>query len=198
VRLALLISLVVFGGMVSAVRADDSFAKVIFEDSTEGYIVSRDYAEDHKAELTDTIPGPVKIDGFWTPTEQDVDVAERVLRDLLDDAMKDPATLFPDLATSKNPDDLKDFKQERNELVLVAQNYNRYVRQYVGVIIEKQKLVFCNYSYGTKVDPSADYIFIDQVFAPDGAIRFLQCRFEPKGKVCSNVSLIGSWQPPPK
>lgn len=198
-RLALLISLVVFGGVVPSVRADDAFTKVIFDStSTEGYIVPQDYAEEHKTELTDTIPGLMKIDGFWTPTAQDVEVADRVLRDLINDAARDPAKLFPDLATSKDPDDRKAFKEESNELVLVSKNYGRYLRQYVGVIIEKQKLVFCNYSCGTKIDPSADYIFIDKVFAPDGAIRFLQCRFEPREKACSSVSLIGSWQPLPK
>jgi hypothetical protein len=69
------------------------------------------------------------------------------------------------------------------------------LRQYAGIVIDGKKLVFCNYSDGAKADPSTDYIFIQKVFAPDGTVRFLQCRFDPELKTCSNVSIIGSWQP---
>jgi hypothetical protein len=197
VRLALLILLAAGGWLSPAARADGAFIRVDF-DSAEGFIVPRDYAEDHKADLTSTIPGAMKVDAFWTPSEADVYVAERVLHSLIEDSVKDPSKLFPDLAVSKDSDDRELLKQQRAELVLVLTNYDRYLRQYVGIIIDGQKLVFCNYSSGIKADPSADYIFIDKVFDPDGAFRFLQCRVDPKEKTCCNVSMIGSWQPKEK
>jgi hypothetical protein len=49
-----------------------------------------------------------------------------------------------------------------------------------------------------KVDPSTDYIFIQKVFVPDGTMHFLQCRFDSEAKSCSNVSMIGPWQPKEK
>ena len=73
-------------------------------------------------------------------------------------------------------------------------NYDSYQRQYVGLIVGGKKIVFCNYSEGTKIDPASDYIFIQKVFIPDGTIHFLQARVDPLLKTCSNVSFIGSWQ----
>ena len=204
-RLAILISFVAFGSAFSTAWADGPLIRVgLSLDSHIGYIVPESYAENHKADLVANIPGPVNIDGFWTPPLQDVAVADRALRDMIHDAIKDPTLLFPDLAPNPDPtapvnrDAANQLEQERNELDLISRNYDAYVRQYVGIIIDGTKLVFCNYSEGTKVDPSADYIFADKVFVPDGTVRFLQCRFEPWSKTCSNVSIIGSWQSPEK
>jgi hypothetical protein len=188
-----------FGLTLAAAWADGPFSRGA-AGSHIGYIVPERYAEDYKADLIASIPSLVKIDGFWTPPEQDVAVADRVLRDLLHAAVKDPTLLFPDLAPNPdpavpvNPEAARMLEQERDELDLVSRHYDTYVRQYVGIIVDGQKLVFCNYSDGTKVDPSTDYIFIHKVFVPDGGIHFLQCRFDPIGKTCSNVSMIGSWQ----
>ena len=193
-RLAILISFAVFGLIFSPARADGPLAKGAVGSHT-GYIVSEKYAGEHKADLTASIPGPVKLDGFWTPPEQDVAVADRVFRDLIHSAVKDPKLLFPDLAENSDPAAPDSIEYERNELVLVSRNYDSYLRQYVGIILDGKKLIFCNYSEGPKVDPSADYIFIEKVFVPGGSVHFLQCRFDPQLKICSKVSIIGSWQP---
>ena len=193
-RLTVLISLATLCLASFTVRTDDTLTQVTIN-SCKGYIVPENYAKAHCSELTTTIPGIVKIDGFWTPSEQDVEVADRVLRDSINDAVKDPKVLFPDLAKSTDSDASNLLEQERKELALISKNYDRYSRQYVGIMIDGQNLVFCNYSDGTKIDPSTDYIFVDKVFVPGGTIHFLQCRFEPKEKKCSNVSIIGSWQP---
>jgi hypothetical protein len=199
VRLAILISFAAFGLSFFVARADEPLIKVTL-DAGPAYIVTESYATAHKSELVATIPGPVKIDGFWTPTEVDVIVAERVFRELIHSAVKDPTLLFPDLAPSTDPAVPADLavaaqlENERYELTLVSSNYDRYSRQYVGIIIDGQQLVFCNYADVPKVDPSTGYIFIDQVFVADGSVHFLQCRFDPMEKTCSNVSMIGSWQ----
>lgn len=201
-RFAILISFAVCGVAISMARADGPLIRV-FLGSQSGYIVPESYAREHRADLVASIAGPVKIEGFWTPPEQDVAVADRAFRDLIHAGVKDPALLFPDLAPRTNPnarvsaDEAEALEQERKELALVSENYNNYSRQYVGIIIEGQKIVFCNYSEGTKVDPAVDYIFIHKVFAP-GAVHFLQCRFEPLSKICSKMSFIGSWKTPEK
>ena len=198
-RRAVLVPLAVLASILCARAADGPFIRATVG-SRVGYIVPEAYALDHKADLVDSIPGPVKITGFWTPTEQDVAVADRVFRDLIHSAAKDPTLLFPDLAPSSDPDAPPDpgkaalLEQERNELILVLENYDRYLREYVGIIIDDQKLVFCNYSDGAKVDPATDYIFIQKVFESDGTVHFLQCRFDPEAKTCSTVSMIGPWQ----
>jgi hypothetical protein len=199
VRLAILISFAAFGLTFSAVWADESLVRVALG-SHSGYIVSERYAREHKADLIASIPGPVKIDGFWTPPEQDVAVAERAFRELIHSAAKDPTILFPDLApgtdttVAANVAAAADLENERYELSLVSSNYSGYSRQYLGIIVDGQKIVFCNYAVVPQVDPSANYIFIQKVFVDDGTVHFLQCRFDPVEKTCSNVSMIGSWQ----
>jgi hypothetical protein len=199
VRLAILIPFAAFGLTFCTAWADGPLVRVALAmGSHSGYIVSERYAWEHKADLIASIPGPVKIDGFWTPPEQDVAVADRAFRDLLHSAVKDPTLLFPDLPPNADPAASDSLEHERNELTLVSRNYDSYLRQYVGIIIDGKKLVFCNYSDGANVDPSTDYIFIHKVFAPGGTVHFLQCRFDPESKTCSNVSIIGSWQPQEK
>lgn len=196
-RLAITISFAVLGLAFSAVRAEELLVRVT-AGSHSGYIVSEKYAEEHKTDLVASMPGPVKIEGFWTPLEQDVAVADRVFRDLIRSAAKDPSLLFPDLKQNSAPDASDSLDGERKELDLVSRNYDDYLRQYVGIIVGAHKLIFCNYVNGLKFDPAADYIFIQKVFVPDGTVHFLQCRFDPESKTCSNVAMIGSWQPPAK
>jgi hypothetical protein len=197
----ILISLAAFGLAFSAAWADGPLVRVsLAPGSHSGYIVPESYANEYKAEVMTSIPGLTKFEGFWTPTEVDVIVADRAFREMIHAAVKDPTLLFPDLAPNPDPAvpanlaAASELENERNELALVSRNYGGYLRQYVGIIVDGQKLVFCNYSEGTKVDPSTDYIFIERVFVRDGGIRFLQCRFDPIEKTCSNVSMIGSWQ----
>jgi hypothetical protein len=200
---AILILLAAFGLMFSNAFADPPLIRVDLE-SQAAYIVPEGYATARKADFQSSIPGPVKIDGFWTPPAQDVAVADRVFGELIRAAVKNPALLFPDLAPNPdrtvpvNPEVAKQLEEERNELALISKNFDAYARQYAGIIVGGQKLVFCNYSTGTRADPSAGYLFIDKVFVPDGTVRFLQCQFKPIEKTCSNVSMFGSWQPPEK
>ncbi len=188
-------------------QSDDAFLKVEL-DSHVGYIIPQSYAEDHKADLAETIPGPVKIDGFWTPGESSAIVADRVLRLLIHAAIKDPTILFPDLAppadssgaasNSTTADNAEQLERQRKELVLISDHYADYTRQYVGIIIDGQKFVFCNYSLGTKANPASEYIFTEKFFVDDGKVHFLQSRFDREEKTCSNISMIGSWQPKEK
>jgi hypothetical protein len=203
VRFAILLSLAACGWAGSMARADDALIHAALETHS-GYIMTESLAFASKADLVASIPGEPTIDGFWTPPEQDVAVADRAFRDLIHAAAKDPTLIFPDLAPNPDPtepvdaDKARDLERERAELALISGNYDSYVRQYVGIIIAGQKLVFCNYSDGTKVNPASDYIFIQKTFAVDGSSRFLQCRFEPLLKTITNVSIIGTWQPSAK
>jgi hypothetical protein len=198
VRCAILISLAICGWCLSAARAEAQFLHLTLLGAHGGYIVDEDYAATHKSDLVLSIPGPVKIDDFWTPPEQDVRVADRVFREMIHAAVKDPTVIFPgmkpsDAVNSNGLPDPDTYEYEQDELADIYDNYAYYTRQYVGVVIDGQKLVFCNYSIGTKTDPSLNYIFIHKTFVP-GVSHFLQCRFEPMRKICSNVSFIGSWQ----
>jgi len=199
VRFVILIALAAWGLAGSAARADDALIKVTLE-SGPAYIVPESYAAGHKAELTKSIPGAPNIDGFWTPSEADVIVANRVFRELILDAAKDPTLLFPDLAQNPNAtaaaniEAAAQLQNERYELSLISSHYERYSRQYAGLVIDRKKLIFCNYLVAPKADPSAGYVFIEKVFEGDGTVHFLQSRVDIDEKTCANVSFIGSWQ----
>ena len=160
-----------------------------------GYLVSEEYANQHKAELVASIPGEVKVERFWTPSDADVAVAERLFRELLHRGEKFPELLFPDLSPDADSSTTDSVEHEQRELLLVDRNYDAYARQYVGVIIEGQKLVFCNYSDAPGIDPSKDYIYMEKSFAVDGSVHFLQCRVNAHDKTCTNVAMVGSWLP---
>ncbi|MCE0484441.1 MAG: hypothetical protein LV479_09410 [Methylacidiphilales bacterium] len=194
-RVAILISLVAC--LVVPVWADDSFVPVTLGGNT-GYVVPESYAAAHKADFIASQPGYGKIDGFWTPTEPNATVADRTLHELLVRAAREPALLFPDLANSNNPpppDSPDSFEHQRRELELITRNENAYARQFVGLILDGRRIVFCNYAVVPRSDPAANYLFIQKSFVDDGIVHFLQARFDPEAKTCSGVALIGSWQP---
>jgi len=202
VRVAILISLAAFAAAFSDVRADDALTPITLG-TLNGYIVPETYAVAYKADLVASLPGYVKVEGFWTPPEQDCLVADRALRELIHAAAKDATVLFPDLAPNPDPtvpvdeNNAKELEHERSELSLISDNYATYSRQYLGVIIDGVKYVICNYSDGTKADPAAGYILIQKTYVSE-TTHFLQCRFEPWQKNITNVSIIGSWQAPAK
>ena len=176
------------------VHADEPFPALAAE-ARGIYLVPAGYAEAHRAEILASIPGPaLKIEGFWTPGEQDAQVAERVLHEALQAGQKDPTLLFPELSPTAEASSTESVGYQQRELALVNQNYDRYARQYVGLLIDGRKIVFCNYAHGTKGNPNRDYLFLETYFATDGATQFLQGRVDVGGQICSNVSLIGSWR----
>ena len=201
VRFAVLLGLL----LAVVARADDEDAKHFHRvalDELVGYIVPEEYAAAHKAEFEANIPGAVRIEGFWTPGETSAIVADRVLRVLIHRAAKEPLLLFPDLAPDTSRDAGKadesdkeaQLKKQQRELAFISDKYVNYVRQYVGVIIDKQRLVFCNYSVGTKGDPAREFLFTEKFFNEHGGTHFLQCRYDPEEKTCTNISMIGPWR----
>jgi hypothetical protein len=198
VRVAMLISFAACGLFLCAVYADDAFAQVM-TGTRSGYIVPEEYAKAYQTELIASLTGPPKVEGFWTPSEANVVMAERVFREMLESAAKDPSILFPELAGDSNGkkvkgDTLDEMHNETVELGAILKNYDSYQRQYVGLIIGGNKIVYCNYSEGTPVDASKDYVFIQKVFQDGGRNHFLQAQVDSVTKVCTNVSFIGTWQ----
>jgi len=158
-----------------------------------GYLVSTDYAEAHRSDILATLPDEPDVDSFWRVTEQIAIVADRVLREKLEDAAKDPTVLFPDL-TPDSAGTLPDsIPYQKTEMSLILEHYGAYHRQFVGLMIDGHKVVLMNYFLGTGMDPSAGYVFIHRTFVPAQS-HFLQCRFDWDEKLVSNVSTYGPWQ----
>ncbi len=192
-RLAILISLAALG-LGGTVLADDDDGLVKCDVGPHGgYLVPVSYADAHRADILATLPDEPQVDGFWKVSEQIAIVADRNLRETLEDAVKDPTLLFPDLTAGKDatlPDSLE---YQRNELKAIVEHFGAYYRQYVGLMIDGHQIVLLNYSVGPGLDPAKGFICIHRVFRP-GEMRFLQCRFNWDYSKLTNVSMYGSWQ----
>ncbi len=192
-RLAFAISFGLASLVVSLARADAPFEEVDLDNGT-CYIIPLEYAKVHKAEIVKSIPGEITIDGFWEITDTNVRVSERIFRELLHNAEKDPKVIFPDLSADTEASSPESISHQQQEIALVNRNYHSYVRQYVGIIVNGVKLVLCNYSDTTKADAATDYLYLEKYFVENGDVHFLQCRIDPHEQTWSNVSIIGTWQ----
>jgi hypothetical protein len=192
VRLAILISLAALG-LGGTARADDPPLTLCEVGQHGGYLVSVNYAEKHRADILATLPDEPDVPEFWKVTEQIAIMADRELRETLEDAAKDPTQLIPDLTPGGDESQPDSIGYQRNELKLIVENYKVYQRQYVGLVIKGQRIVLMNYAVGPKLDAAGGYIYIHRVFEP-ATMRFLQARFNWDEKTISNVSMYGSWQ----
>jgi hypothetical protein len=196
VRVAILISLAALSLVETAAQGDPALISCEVGPHG-GYLVPVAYAEAHRADILSTLPDSPELGDFWPVSEQIAIVANRNLREAIEDAAKDPKLLFPDLVPggdSSSPDSLE---YQRTELGLVLQHYDAYLRQYAGVMINGRHFVLLNYVVGPNLDPAKGFIFIHRTFEP-GKMRFLQARFDWDWKKLSNVSLYGTWQEKPK
>ena len=198
-RLAMAIALGVMGILAATGRADEPLTQISLNSGV-GYIVSESYGTAHQADFIGSFVQFVRKLEFWTPTPSECAGAERTLRELIHSGTSDPGLVFPSLERSETspPDGDADAAiwAERNELTRVETNYNRDTRHVVGVILDGQKVLLCNFSDAPGVDPAKDYIFMQKTFEPKG-VHFLQAKFDLETKKCTNVSLVGWWSERP-
>ena len=191
-RVAILISLVALGLAATGARAGDALVPCEVE-SHAGYLVPVSYAEAHRADIAATLPDGAKVDGFWPVSEQIAIVADRNLRETLEDAVKDPTLLFPDLTPGGDVNLRDSLEFQVKEVALILAHYGAYHRQYVGLIIEGRQEVLLNYAVGAQLDPAKGFLFIHRIFEPR-KMCFLQCRFDWGYRRISNVAFYGTWQ----
>jgi hypothetical protein len=194
VRLAILISLAALGLGGTACADDDGLLKCDVGPHG-GYLVSVSYAEAHRADILATLPDGPEVDSFWQVTEQIAIKADRNLRETLEDAVKDPTLLFPDLTPGGDATQPDSLEYQRNEMKLIVAHFGEYHRQFVGLVINGHEVVQMNYAAGPRLNPVDGFIFIHRVFDA-GTMHFLQGRYnwDYDIKTISNVSMYGSWQ----
>jgi hypothetical protein len=136
----------------------------------------------------------VKTADFWTPSTDDVIVAERTFREWIKSGAKEASAVFPEMADHPEnfPPDEVEF--ERRELDWVDQNYEGYARQFVGIIVDGQKFIVCNYSIVPGADPAAGYLFLQKTFAGGRGMHFVEAWYDPDAKSCSRLAMVGLWQ----
>jgi hypothetical protein len=192
VRLAILISLAAMVSGQTPAPVSDALVPCEVGGLT-GYLVPASYAEAHRTDMVETLPDGATVDGFWTVSEQAAVVADRKLREKLEDAENHPTLLFPNLKSGGEANSPDSVEFQSNEIRLTLEHYDTYYRQYVGLILHGRQYVLLNLAAGPKLDPARGFIFIQRVFEP-GRMHFLQARFDWDEKKISNVSFYGTWQ----
>jgi hypothetical protein len=169
-------------------------APVTLGDGGTAYIISADYAAGHKADFLSDLTEFHKVIDFWTPTPDEIIVAERVFRQWIQDGARDPTSVYPEMAKLPQNFPPGEPEFEQNEMALIDQNYSRYTRQYAGLIIRGRRVILCNYFTGLEADPSTGYVFKRKVFAENKDIHFVQAWYDPDARTCSNLVMVGLWQ----
>jgi hypothetical protein len=178
---------------LGAVRADEAMTPVTFDVGV-GYVIPQEHAAEHKADFLAGLTEYQQDIDFWTPSPEDVVMAERVFREWLQGGAKDPAAVFPDMGTNPSGYPPGEPEFERQEMALIVQNYGSYARQYVGLVVQGRKVILCNYFAGLEADPAGGFVFLQKAFAKDKGIHFVQAWYDPDARTCSELVMVGLWQ----
>lgn len=111
----------------------------------------------------------VKI-SFWTPNILDLTEAEISIRKHIIYEMENEANQF--------------FKRQ---LIEIGKNFKQYKRQFVGLIVDNKKMIWCNYLLEDNQSFKTDFDKIVQ----DGGSAYWRIFFNVENKSCLNLQVNG-------
>jgi hypothetical protein len=137
-----------FGTTLSVVHADDQF-KLLIVNGHNRYIVPAAYAQKPvsfvRRQLADALTREQNRKGvaFWTPTPLQSLQAEVAVHKFILESVHQTTLAFPDIDQWKgNP---RAMEQAAKELERVKRDYEKYVGQFVGIVIDQKKYIYCSY-----------------------------------------------------
>lgn len=80
----------------------------------------------------------VEAESSWTPSAQDVELVETRLKEVLQDALQNPAKLNKYAKTTASR------KYLSQQITQILSHYGKYRRQYIGLIIDGNRHVYIN------------------------------------------------------
>ena len=148
--------------------------QVVKTDNIEGVIVGARTAE--KWGIIE-----LKVEGFWTPTPQDIAGAEGRLRSALEKGVKDPASVMP------GPFSAISRQRSSEEIGRVLERYGTYRRQYFGVVIARKHYLFLNsFPAREQMREKEGYVRV-----MDGGAGFWRILYSVEDGVFSQLSVNG-------
>lgn len=181
----------------SAARADESFIKVTV-DGHVGYIVPETNAQKTNSLVSFQLKGSRiayrQLTGFWTPSVAEASEAERRVRKFIREGRADPKSAFPDLAAHPDKFVRGALQLSGREVELIDKDYDKYVRQFVGIRMGNEKFIWCSYFFAKSVaplnlDPAKDFLVIF-----DGGHTVWQIEYDPRSKDCLNLDINGPFE----
>ena len=131
-----------------------------------GVIITEDGASDFGILFDESITA------FWEPSIDDVSRAEERIRQFLVSAHNDP-----------NLD-----AYQRANLAFILDNLEDYLRQYVGIVVDGEKRIGCNFFLSDRSFPDWER---RPVFVLDGGHYFWQIEYDLLGDECINFYVHG-------
>jgi len=164
-------------GLALGLHADPVFEKVRGAKFT-GYLVPKEIADGWMR----TYNNPQWLDDgqCWVPTSAQAITAEKAAHDAIVRAQKDAKIVFPGDTDGA-------LEWHRKLLTEVDQKYPRYEIQFVGILVQGKKEIFCNYfcrDATGQLDPSHDFIFVYR-----GGSCFWQIEYVPETKSYTGLQI---------
>ena len=109
---------------------------------------------------------------FWEPSIDDISRAEKCIKQFL-------------VSVQNNPD-LDTYQKEK--LAFIVENLETYRRQYVGIVVDGEKRIWCNSFYSADSFPNWQRVPVD---VDDGGNRFWQIEYILLKDECINFYVHG-------
>jgi hypothetical protein len=110
--------------------------------------------------------------GFWGPSIDDVSRAEKCIRQFLESLQRDP--------------NLGTYQQEN--VAFILENLEQYRRQYVGVVVDGEKRIWCNMFLSDHSFPDWERV---PVFVLDGGKYFWEIEYSLPRDECTDFYVHG-------
>jgi hypothetical protein len=142
-RLALMILFCSFGFLDTTSFADDLFVRVP-TDAFVGYVIPKEYAT---GKLSDYFGRDAT--GFWTPTFAQVKVAEAAVRVAMRGTKANRSSILRYDSNESQADRSRDTQYfEEQSRPYIVKNYQDYTLQFIGLIADGKKRIYCHYVHG--------------------------------------------------
>jgi hypothetical protein len=109
---------------------------------------------------------------FWEPSIDDISRAEDSIRQFLVSVQNDPRF---------------DTYQQEN-LAFILNNLEKYRRQYVGIVVDGEKRIWCNSFFSDSAFPDWEHVPVD---VDDGGKHFWQIEYDLLKDECTNFYVHG-------
>ena len=192
--------LFLYGGLPA--RADSPYEKVTVGDHV-AYVVPMEVAQKPDSEVRKfwlpSIWPPIetkKIEAFWTPTERDIAASREEIIKYLKAARTDPEIAF-DFSTQSSKDRKPALLSAQHEIALVLDNFKNYEAQYIGINVNGQKCMICNYfdlehlppDFRKNLDPTSRIVDVN-----DGGHMYWHFEYIVISRKCMHLSINGQWE----
>jgi hypothetical protein len=172
----------------------------VYTTENPGLIVSKEDFLANRLAVQTYLGSTVGEDDFWVPTIEQVNHAESAVKQAVDNGTKDSSPFYKMAAVPAGVSSKAIESSREAELSSVQSLYARYFRQFVGLILNGRKFIFCNFVQPEDLDNMSEYpapAFVPSANARMERLHFIRALYDVETGRCSETSLVGEYIAPP-